>query len=303
MRTSPVRPTIAALLTLAALGARPLAAQTAPGPIPPTPARSAADPRATRAAAAAFRDTVDGEIDRDTFYDGGPRPALARRITAGLSAAVSQPLGDFRQGGRVGFGVEGFASISADPAGVLGLRLEGGAVNYGNTTLRSVTPGVYSATQLRQTTSNNIFWLGVGPQLTIPLGPVRPYGFATIGTANFSTSTAVQYALYGDGYGTYPYGGGYDAYGNGYTYSHEFSSDDLSRWALTRAAGGGVRVRVGHAGRELAFVDAGVRWARVNEVAYLAPGAIPSAVDPSVLALRGRPNYATYHLGVSFTGR
>ncbi len=264
MRVPPVRSTVATLLTLGAVAPRVARAQTAPA----GPHALAADP---------------------FFDDDTPqRSALARRLTGGFSVAVSQPLGDFRRGGRVGFGVAGFASISADPVGILGLRVEGGAQNYGTTSLRTAQPGYgFYTTQLRQTTSNDIFWLGVGPQVTIPLGPVRPYGFATVGAANFSTTSSLQYALYGDPYG----------------YNREFQSTDLSNWALARAAGGGVRFRVGRAAGHAAYVDAGARWQRVNDVSYLTPGAVPAGVDPNTLALRGRADFVTYHLGVSLSGR
>ena len=283
MRVPLVRSTLATLVVLGATAPRVLRAQAAPAPrTTPSPA----DPALIRAHADAFRDTVDGALDRAAFADDeSPRQsALARRLAGGVSLAISQPLGDFRRGGRVGFGVSGFASISADPVGVFGLRLEGGAQNYGSASLRTAQPGYgFYTTQLRQTTSNDIFWLGVGPQLTIPLGPVRPYGFATVGGANFSTTTTLQYALYGD--------------------NRQYQSTDLSNWAFARAAGGGVRFQLGRAGRRAAFVDAGVRWQRVNDVQYLTPRALPADVDPTTLAIRGRADFVTYHLGVSLTGR
>lgn len=286
MRALIVRSTLATLLGLGGVGPRLLGAQAAPAPTP-----SPADPAVTRARSAAFRDTVDGALARDAFPDDEDTPehaSLARRLAGGLSIAVSQPLGEFRHGGRVGFGVAGFGSISVDPAGIFGLRLEGGAQNYGTSSLRTTQPGFgFYTTQLRQTTSNDIFWLGVGPQVTIPLGPVRPYGFATVGGANFSTTTSLQYALYGDPYGL----------------NREFQSTDLSNWALARAAGGGVRVRFGTAGRRAAYIDVGARWQRVNDVRYLAPGAVPADVDPNTLAIHGRADFVTYHLGVSLTGR
>lgn len=257
MRAPLVRSTLATLLVLGAT--RTLGAQAAP----------------------ASADAFPGD-DPD-----GIHPALARRIGGGISLAVSQPLGDLRRGGRVGFGVSGFASISADRAGVLGLRLEGGTQNYGTTSFRNASNLGFFATNLRQITSNDVFWVGVGPQVTIPLGPVRPYGFATVGGANFSTSTTLQYALYNDPYGL----------------NREFQATDLSNWAFARAAGGGVRFRVGGTRRNAAFVDLGARWQRVNNVRFLVPGVIPADVDPNSLALTGRPSFVTYHLGVSLAGR
>lgn len=278
MRTSVARSLSATLLVLGAAIARAAHAQA-----PAARAPFSANPAETRAQATAFRDTVDGALALDA-EDSPRRSALARRITGGLSLAVSQPLGDFRRGGRVGFGVAGFASMSVDPAGVLGLRLEGGGQNYGTASLRTTVPSFgYYATQLRQTTRNDIYWLGIGPQVTIPLGPVRPYGFATIGGANFTTATTLRYALYGA--------------------DQEYQATDLSSWALARAAGGGVRFRVGATERNAAYVDAGARWQRVNDVRYLTPGTLPGDIDPNTLALRGRADFVTYHLGVSITGR
>ena len=280
-------PTVRSALTpLLALGlTRALGAQAAP-----SPTRSPADPAAARARSDAFRDTVDGALDRAASPEDERAeryPGLVRRIAGGVSATASQPLGDLRRGGRVGAGVAGFVSISADPLGVLGLRLEGGTQNYGTTSLRSASSLGYFATNLRQITTNNIFWLGVGPQVEIPLGPVRPYGFATVGGANFSTDTRLQYSVFGD-----PYSVG-----------REFQATDLSNWAFARAAGGGVRFRVGGDRHRAAFVDLGARWQRVNNVRFLAPGAIPTDVDPNTLALSGRPNFVTYHLGISLAGR
>ncbi len=303
MRARPARSAPAALLALAAVSAYVLrpptlgAQQAAPRP------RSSADPAAIRAHSAAFRDTVDRALARGSARDSAARdgfgqgfpdddaalqhPGLARRLAGGVSASLSRPIGDFRRGGRSGFGVAGFASISADPAGVLGLRLEGGTQSYGVTSFRTNSGAGLFTTNLRQITDNTVAWLGVGPQLTIPLGPLRPYGFATVGAAEFSTNTTLQYAAYGDPYGL----------------TREFQGTDLSNWAFARAAGGGLRFRLPSVGRTAAYVDAGARWQRVSNVTYLAPGVIPADVDPNSLALRGHADFVTYHLGVSVSGR
>jgi hypothetical protein len=100
--------------------------------------------------------------------DGEPR------LMGGLSFTVGQPRGAFNRNVDEGYGVGAHALYRVDRAGAFALRLDGGFLNYGHETMRvplNTGPGG-GRVQLDLTTTNNIFWVGVGPQLMAPRGPV-----------------------------------------------------------------------------------------------------------------------------------
>ena len=125
----------------------------------------------------------------------GPATAAGEpRFQGGLSFSAGQPLGAFRDHIDEGFGVAAHALYRVGRQGAFALRLDGGFLNYGHETLHlplSDRPGG-SRVQLDVTTTNNIFWLGAGPQLMAPSGPVRPYVNATAGFSYFATISSVK---------------------------------------------------------------------------------------------------------------
>jgi opacity protein-like surface antigen len=73
------------------------------------------------------------------------------------------------------------------------LRLQAGWLNYGHESLPScigTTPGCRVAVDV--TTTNGILSLGVGPQLSLPLGWLRTYAFGTVGISRFATVSGVD---------------------------------------------------------------------------------------------------------------
>jgi opacity protein-like surface antigen len=48
------------------------------------------------------------------------------------------------------------------------------------------------------TTANGIFSLGVGPQFSFPLGPIRPYGYGLLGLSRFATLSGLGGGLLPD---------------------------------------------------------------------------------------------------------
>src|SRR6478672_4001301 len=95
------------------------------------------------------------------------------RAYGDINFTVSQPVGAFDNFIDEGYGVSGGFVWNLDRDRVFGIRAEGGFVQYGN---RS-KPACISATigcrvQVDVNTDNDIAFGGIGPQLTVPAGPV-----------------------------------------------------------------------------------------------------------------------------------
>src|SRR5690349_21291533 len=142
------------------------------------------------------------------------------RFTIGGNLVLSQPKGEFANNIDNGFGVDGFVRMRLDRAGVLSVRADLGGAQYGSETL----PAGYiygGRIGVQVETTNSIFWGSIGPQLTAPVGPIRPYANAAIGFMSFMTNSSVK------GTGAY----------EGETYaSTENQSDNTHAWIF----GGGV---------------------------------------------------------------
>ncbi len=238
---------------------------------------------------AAFRDSVSRALnDGPAFnYEAPLSKRWADRLFAGLTLSVSQPTGQFRRFAGVGVGIAANAQVAADRGGVLGLRVEGGAQNYGRQSGPVPTfQGQLFANNYRQVTSNDIYWGAVGPQLSVPLGPVRPYAFGTVGVANFTTSSRFV-------------GLGLDG-----RQSQSINVTDLRNFATTRGYGGGLRFRIPRGvERTPLSVDLGAKAHLIRSAQYLVPGLVSPTQDPTLRAFRGQANFVTYHLGVSAGGR
>ncbi len=246
--------------------------------------RAAVEAMVTRSDA--FRDSVTAAMDQMDF-DYGPRrrSRLAQRFLGGLTLSVSQPVGPFRRFAGVGFGVTANGVAGIDGSGILGLRVEGGAQNYGRFSTPFQQNGLLFSIPGRQVTSNDIYWGAIGPQLSVPLGPVRPYGFATVGIANFSTTSRLL-------------GAGLDGAGQQFV-----RSTDLSNWSTTQALGGGLRVRVARQSGTAVHLDLSARRHYVRSARFLSTGAVPGQTALNLLSTQGRADFVTYNVGFSVGGR
>ena len=107
-----------------------------------------------------------------------------------LNLAV--PVGDFGQhvelGGGAGFGGVLFLGESR----LAGLRAEGGFVIYGTATDTRRFSKTVPEVKVEVQTNNSIFTGGLGPQVYMGTGPIRPYIYGTVGFAYFATSTSVR---------------------------------------------------------------------------------------------------------------
>jgi hypothetical protein len=211
----------------------------------------------------------------DAQYGFGAPPA---RATLGGGVFVAQPVGEFKNYVRNGFGGGGHLLLRVDRQGFLALRADLGYLIYGHETKRVSLPNA-GRVEFDVTTSNNILTYSIGPQLMVPTGPIRPYVNAMAGGAYFFTESSV---------------GG---------------SDNSSDFASTRnfgdnvpsyGYGGGLfipfRMRYAQAG-----LDIGARFIRNGHTRYLREGGIQDEPDGgyTVFPIESETNLVVYHIGIS----
>ncbi len=195
----------------------------------------------------------------------GQRSALREvrnRGSLGLNFVVAQPLGQFRRNGDVAAGI----SVSGvTSGGALALRIDGGWMVY------DAQYQGYGVSTLSQ-----IGTLAAGPQLTLGQGPLRAYGFATIGGSLF-WSTA--------------------SYGGCGCSGLDFLDGHLT---TTRSAGGGVLIGLSR-GRTPIAIDMGLRAVRHDRVTYVPAGGLTQNADGSFTATRVETpvDMRVYQIGVS----
>ncbi len=177
----------------------------------------------------------------------GQRSALREvrdQGSVGFTFVVAQPLGEFRRHGNVAAGLTGFA-VAGGRNGV-GLRIDGGYLVY-DSDYRGY--GV--------STTSQIGTLAVGPQVTVGQGPVRLYGFGTVGGSLFWSSVS--------------YSGGCGCYD-----SQDFMLD--GHFTTTTQLGTGMLIAVSRRQTPVA-IDLGVRGVRHARVAYVPAGGIQDNGD------------------------
>lgn len=116
------------------------------------------------------------------------RAVAIPRWHVGVAADIGQPVGDFKQNVNNAVGLQAHVLLRLDRHGLAAIRLQGGWLNYGHESQRTcvgTTPGCRVAVDV--TTANGILSLGVGPQVSFPLGPLRTYGYGLVGVSRFAT--------------------------------------------------------------------------------------------------------------------
>lgn len=188
--------------------------------------------------------------------------------SAGLTLVVAQPLGEFRRSGNVAAGLTGFAVIGLDRSASVGVRIDGAYMVY---------EADYRGYGL--STTSSIGSLAIGPQITLGRGPIRPYGFATLGGSLFWTSVSQD-----------NYCGCYDRnvfYLNG-------------RFTTVTQVGTGLMITVARRRTPVAL-DLGVRDVRHERVRYVPAGGITENADGSFTVERVETpvRMRVYQIGVS----
>jgi len=184
----------------------------------------------------------------------------------GVNLAVGAPAGAFAQNVDVAGGIDAFGTLNLGAGSPLGLRFEGAYLVYG------------AEHQFDLNTTYAIATIGVGPQITLGRGPMRLYGFGTVGLSYISA-----YSSFPDYCGCYGYG----------------SQTDFSDWTQALQAGGGVLLTLGR--RTPVSLDIGARYLYSGFANYVAPGDVQPQPNGDVVVFtsRARPNLTIVHVGVS----
>ena len=109
----------------------------------------------------------------------------------GVRGINAQPIGEFRNYVRTGWGIGGDARWFPGGQDVVSLRADAGFLIYGRTTT-SECFGTGCRISVDITTSNNVFSGLAGPELQVPVGPIRPYVNALAGWTVFWTQSSAR---------------------------------------------------------------------------------------------------------------
>jgi len=199
------------------------------------------------------------------------------RGALGGSLIVAVPVGEFADYINTGFGVGFTGHLNLAGEGALRLRVDGGFVQYGNETREVCLTTCRIRVDL--TTSNNIVFGSIGPELMMPHGPIRPYVNAGIGGAYFATTSH------------------FDGESDNQDFANTTNFDD-GTFALT--AGGGLYIPVSF-GKTPISIDLGARYHRNGQVRYLREGDIEDLPDGDIIihSQRSNADLVTLQLGVS----
>ena len=203
--------------------------------------------------------------------DEGPK-----RHVVGISGTLARPVGEFRNfvswgGGASLYGVYNFKN------GPLGIRFDGSLLSYGHEKLRVPLSLTIQRIWVDVSTDNIITTAGVGPQLTLGAGPVRPYVYGTVGFSYFATVSSVE--------GT----------SDNEAFASTTNYDDVT---LGLSAGGGLMIQLSR-GKRPASLDLSVQSFHNGRMSYLRSGSLLEAADGSIsfIPIRSEANLVTFRIG------
>jgi hypothetical protein len=199
-------------------------------------------------------------------------------VFGGGGFIYGRPTGSFADYVKQGFGFDGFGRWKVDRQGAFSLGLEGGWLQYGRETFRTPLSSTVGRILVDVTTSNNIVFLGLGPQLMVPTGPVRPYVNGGIGFSYFFTESSVE----GSG-------------NNNFSFAETTNFDDV---VFSQTGGAGVYIPFGT--RREAGLDIGVRYHNSGRTEYLREGSIVDrpGQTPLINPIRSETKLWSWRIGV-----
>ena len=206
------------------------------------------------------------------------------RFSVGIAGLYGQPLGEFGENVRRGFGLDGFGTLGIDPRGIFSLRGEVGYIRYNRKEEFFVVNTGFGLAELQSETTSGVLTMGAGPQLMLPEGPIRPYIAGTVGFARFATNTSVNIPA--------------DQTNSGQKesiYDETVNSDFI----LSLAAAGGLAFQLNFLGRGV-LADVGVRWHRNGEAEYVSSEGVTytGTGQPSITVTRSQADFLVYRLGI-----
>jgi opacity protein-like surface antigen len=205
-----------------------------------------------------------------------PATRKASEWLGGGGVLIGIPLGDFADATDEGVGVAGNV-VFTPGGGPFGIRLQTGGLVYGSRKIATPVPGTGGLITEDLTTDNWLLNAGIGPQVMLRSGPVRPYAYALAGVGYFATDTSL---------------------GNGYHYDYA-SSTNYDDTTFAWSAGAGLLFPV--AGT--VAIDVGVQYVGNGTVRYLAEGDLrpsPGNAPPEFVPRTTEANLLTITIGVTF---
>ena len=228
--------------------------------------------------AAAHAQDCDYDYDDcDEWYEESPTGGYA-----GGSFTIARPQGEFADYVDGGLGGD-LNYVHRLGNSQIGLRLDAGILNYGYDHYYAEDYSGYET--LDVTTTNNIAFIGIGPQIGLPDGRLRPYVNAHVGYSFLWTETSIEDRdyYYDDGY--------YDPYA---------SITEIDDWSFSYGAGAGLYVPIRGGDRPVSL-DLGVRYHNNGQAEYLREGDIVDHQDGTVslYPVRSDTDLLTFHIGFS----
>jgi len=205
-----------------------------------------------------------------------PVPGEPSEWLGGGGVLVGIPLGEFADATDEGVGVAGYV-VFTPKGGPFGVRLQTGGLVYGSRKIATPVPGTGGLITEDLTTDNWLLNAGIGPQVMLRSGTVRPYAYALAGVGYFATDTSL---------------------GNGYDYG-SYGSTNYDDTTFAWSVGAGLLIPVS---RSVA-IDLGVQYVGNGTVRYLAEGDLrPSSgnAPPVIVPRETEANLVTITLGVTF---
>lgn len=179
----------------------------------------------------------------------------------GIAGVLLAPVGEFNDFVDLGGGLNLYGVIGLDRSGIAGLRIDGTLLGYGYERVTVPLSHTVQRVFVDVTTTNFLASFGVGPQLTLGRGPVRPYVYGTVGFSYFATVSSVG--------GTREF---HDDFG---------SSTNFDDVTFAAAFGGGLLLSLSE-GRHPVSLDLSARSLYNGETKYLRSGSIIDRPDGSI---------------------
>ncbi|HEU0016405.1 MAG TPA: hypothetical protein VFQ45_22185 [Longimicrobium sp.] len=224
------------------------------------------------------QDDDDWEDEEEAWYEAPPA-----RSFFGLNLTLAQPTGEFAQQVEGGIGGELSFLHRLDDAGWLALRIDGGLLLYGYERQHvPLSETVGHRIWVDLTTSNNIAFFGIGPQIGVPSGRFQPYVNAYAGYSYIYTQSSVS-------------GSSYDYYDEPFATTTNFDDGTYS-WG----AGAGAYLPI-TSGRVPISMDLGIKWRNNGVAEYLREGDIQDNDDGTLTLYpqRSDTDLMTFHIGVT----
>ncbi len=214
---------------------------------------------------------------QDTASVRGVPSQLALRFSYSIAFTQSRPQGELARNIGLGYGANASAFYRLDDAGVFSLRADVGGLQYGNAS-RNITlsEDAGSNIRLKLNTSNYIMPVSVGPQVSWPMGIVRPYVNAGVGLQGYFTETRLE----GENAG-----------------ANIASTTNQSDFVASLSVGGGIYLKIPAKGRNV-LVDVAAQYLDGSRAKYLAP----ASVNASTGTLSLTPIESNAHLLVLKVG-